>query len=532
MGTYKLLLQFLFLLSFLCGIFCEPISDYVNRPRGVSPERASLYQERSEFECLDGSKSIPWEQVNDDYCDCPDGTDEPGTSACPNSQFHCRNIGYRPVNIPSSRVNDFICDCCDGSDEWANPTVQCPNVCDAQGAKAREEARQARMIQETGYTKRVELAKEGSKSLEDKKAEVEKQKKEQEELEPLKSQAEEKKNTAEQREREAVDKHEQAWNELKEERLNERAQELFLQMDFDKDTKFTLEEFKKFKNQFIPPVKEEEPESAEAEGLFKEVFGDLPELDFSAFRDAYNKIKGYVREWKMESEKTAKDAENQSLDESTTPAPPQEVEESVGDEDGKEPEEEEPEDHTDASHEQQQHDEDEVPKPPYDEVTQNVINEANSARQEYNDISRKIADLESNIRSSEQFLEFEYGEDHAWAPYKGQCAELTTTQYTYKLCLFDRSTQKDRNGYSEVNLGYWSGWTGPENNKYASQKYDKGQSCWNGPERSTHVTVQCGEELQLVETSEPSKCEYHFLLKSPAACQNPAESDRNEHSEL
>jgi protein kinase C substrate 80K-H len=28
--------------------------------------------------CKDGSKSFPREQLNDNFCDCADGTDEPG----------------------------------------------------------------------------------------------------------------------------------------------------------------------------------------------------------------------------------------------------------------------------------------------------------------------------------------------------------------------------------------------------------------------------------------------------------------------
>lgn len=44
-----------------------------------------FYRERKSFLCIDGSKIIPFEQVNDDYCDCEDGSDEPGetlTSVC------------------------------------------------------------------------------------------------------------------------------------------------------------------------------------------------------------------------------------------------------------------------------------------------------------------------------------------------------------------------------------------------------------------------------------------------------------------
>lgn len=46
---------------------------------GVSPQLASQYVETAgQWTCLDGSKKISWKDVNDDYCDCPDGSDEPG----------------------------------------------------------------------------------------------------------------------------------------------------------------------------------------------------------------------------------------------------------------------------------------------------------------------------------------------------------------------------------------------------------------------------------------------------------------------
>lgn len=36
------------------------------------------YFEGSKFWCKDGSKQIPKERLNDNFCDCEDGTDEPG----------------------------------------------------------------------------------------------------------------------------------------------------------------------------------------------------------------------------------------------------------------------------------------------------------------------------------------------------------------------------------------------------------------------------------------------------------------------
>ncbi|XP_075083053.1 glucosidase 2 subunit beta-like isoform X5 [Nicotiana tabacum] len=78
------------------------------------------------IKCKDGSNSFTKDRLNDDFCDCLDGTDEP--AACPAGKFYCRNVGSTPKFLFSSRVNDNICDCCDGSDEY-DSTVNCPNTC-------------------------------------------------------------------------------------------------------------------------------------------------------------------------------------------------------------------------------------------------------------------------------------------------------------------------------------------------------------------------------------------------------------------
>lgn len=97
------------------------------------------------FICHPSGVKISINFINDDYCDCPDGSDETQTNACPEASFECHHR-FKIVRLPSSRVNDGICDCCDGSDEdesfkspiKLNESIQkkigiylspCPNVC-------------------------------------------------------------------------------------------------------------------------------------------------------------------------------------------------------------------------------------------------------------------------------------------------------------------------------------------------------------------------------------------------------------------
>ncbi|CAE7838867.1 Prkcsh [Symbiodinium sp. CCMP2592] len=84
------------------------------------------------------ASELPATAVNDDFCDCEDGSDEPGTAACagrPGADdrwFYCPNSAGTPRYVYSSRVGDGICDCCDGSDEWQLPGT-CQDLCEEQG---------------------------------------------------------------------------------------------------------------------------------------------------------------------------------------------------------------------------------------------------------------------------------------------------------------------------------------------------------------------------------------------------------------
>lgn len=83
-----------------------------------------------------------------------------------------------------------------------------------EGKKAREEAQQKLIIQEEGYSKRLELSKIGVKLLDEKRSELDKLKLEMQQLEPLKLNAEVKKTEMEKEESEAKEKHENAWQSL------------------------------------------------------------------------------------------------------------------------------------------------------------------------------------------------------------------------------------------------------------------------------------------------------------------------------
>ena len=86
------------------------------------------------FACKDNSNM--YAILNDDYCDCADGLDEPLSNACSHilvakHRFNCGG-SEQGTYIYVSRVNDGVCDCRNGADEW----LKDPDYCAKQVSRA------------------------------------------------------------------------------------------------------------------------------------------------------------------------------------------------------------------------------------------------------------------------------------------------------------------------------------------------------------------------------------------------------------
>lgn len=229
-------------------IICESWTSEVLRPRGVSLSRAPLYDPSKDFTCFDGSLKIPFTQVNDDYCDCTDGSDEPGTSACPNGIFHCTNAGHKALNIASSRVNDGVCDCCDATDEYASG-MKCVNNCNDLGKTAREEAQRRAELLKVGKQLRAQLSEKGIQmkhEMKEKLVEIQKRKSEaekvQKEKEQIKKQIEDLENNALRKYREIEEEEKRIKAEAEAASNKEEATETFNRFDSNQDGKVDIAE--------------------------------------------------------------------------------------------------------------------------------------------------------------------------------------------------------------------------------------------------------------------------------------------------
>ncbi|XP_010775749.1 glucosidase 2 subunit beta isoform X2 [Notothenia coriiceps] len=508
----------------------------VQRPRGVPLSKRQFYEEGKPFTCLDGSRTIPFDRVNDDYCDCKDGSDEPGTAACPNGSFHCTNAGFRPGFIPSSRINDGICDCCDTTDEY-NSGAACQNTCRELGRKERESLQKMAEITKEGFLLKQQLVQEAKRGLEEKKAKQADIQIGKKDLEAMVEALRTVKETAEQPEKEAKERHLKAWEEQKAviqmEKDKAKMAEVLSELDDDADGSVSVAEL--LSHSELDPDSDGSFTEAEAQGLL----GGVDKVDSVAFESVWNNIKDkYTSEANTETPAEVETPGEEIKEPPSDNDSEQYPEEDIPEEEEEDDEEDEEEDQDDGDYKQsppptqtpdKKEDDDEGTMPPFDQETQNLIDAAQKARDAFDESERALREVDDQVKNLEKEISFDFGPNAEFAYLYSQCYELSTSEYIYRLCPFNRMSQKPKFGGSETNLGSWGHWAGPEDNIYSLMKYEHGTGCWQGPNRSTTIKLTCGKETVVTSVSEPSRCEYLMEFISPAICQEPPSLDAALH---
>ncbi|XP_063674106.1 glucosidase 2 subunit beta-like isoform X1 [Bolinopsis microptera] len=512
-------------------------------PRGADPKKANLYT-GSQFHCGDGSQSFPMEYVNDDYCDCNDGSDEPGTAACSNGSFYCVNKHFKGQLISSSRVDDGICDCCDGSDEMGG---QCSNNCKELGTHTAEAAKKIRREQAIGFQTRLAYVTDGktAKARRDQDISVfateeETLRAELEERQAYKEQVEGPAKEAKETAKAALEKVEAEKREAGKEK-NRAAAELELgRIDKDNNGEISADElldYGKSEDSLLPY--EEVAEMVEGGEIETATIVDMIQTQIQNKREEQER---FDAEEKKKEEKRAKKPRLRDI--VPTPAPDENSDEELWGEDGKIIEKapldefdvdlDDLGDSEDDYEEMEDEEEDESQDPApirntveYDPETQKLIEVFNEAESLYNEAKSRHDGAKRQLEDVQKLSNLDFGSDEEFFVLKGQCFELRDDQYKYKLCPFDRS---DQDG---TNIGKWDSWEkGADGvNKYNVMMYTKGNSCWQGPQRSTRVDVVCGPENQIMSASEPAKCEYAYVFATPAACTKVQDEDEI-HDEL
>lgn len=512
------------------------------------------------FTCLSNpSHSIPFSQINDDYCDCPDGSDEPGTAACsylshlsPQAQppadptlnttlalpgFYCKNKGHIAAYIRFESVNDGRCDydiCCDGSDEWqAVGGISCPDRCKQIGA----DWKKADDIRQKSVGKATKKKKELQTSADRLRLEVEHKIADLEikihGCQRVLTEAEASLKEIENKEKYRVVRPGTSPNGGKLSILlgvaKQRVDELRIML-----VKTTTQ-----RDAMVVRVNE-------------------LESILSTFKDEHNPnfndegVKRAVRAWEDYAARDTDDAwdevEDRDLDEVSK-------EDSV-DSGVHWAEFETAEDPSEADVKALYQFTSYLPPSVREYIDSGLITlrqllvengiladtssgagsvgeskAVTDAKKVVADAERDVNNARNDQKSQKEDLEKDYGPEGIFRALKDVCVSKDSGEYTYELCFLNRVLQKPKKGGGDVNMGNFNRFEtevvdeevavdgkGLGKGERIVMVYEGGQHCWNGPNRSTRVVLACAEEGEVWKVSESEKCVYRVEVGTPAVC--------------
>lgn len=508
---------------------------------------------------------LPPSRLNDDYCDCQDGTDETRTSACPNGTFTCTNAGHRSTKIPSSRVHDGYCDCCDGSDE---PHGICTDTCATLHKAAIADAERRAAHVRRGLTRRAEYVTEAARRAEDDKKKLNDLQAQLDRITNAMSRADSKLEQLRTREKWIVKEDPTP--------IATAASEEITPSSDPTPTSIVL------------PTPDEE--TADGDGLDEDfnyaanAVGEPQQVDHpepsdgspsaAAPAEKVVETKGTDEGEDVGSTEGNNDGEHGTTSDETPPGDEALDEKGI---DHSAPDPEQEDDPEDTYHEEDDDDAD-VPSshqsapPPSDdsevdaadvnvdaicasldgETSGNAVVRRmrflrNMAMARMHKLSPKLfpvpsgsalADLPACIREAENVkwqlqskktdIEGElsklrkkdssdFGADGALRQLDGRCIKSKILQYEFEHCPFDLVRQYEH-GSAIATLGRFSKM---ETDASGGQimVYRDGDHCWNGPVRRIKVHLLCGDREEIESVDEPNRCSYAMKFRTPAVCE-------------
>ncbi|KAJ0167817.1 Glucosidase 2 subunit beta [Colletotrichum tanaceti] len=537
--------------TFLCA--AAPVSA-TSSLRGVGPEFAKFFEAKETFSCISHPEvKLSIKQVNDNSCDCPDGSDEPGTAACayldPLSPpqpfagsltgttnttnalpgFWCANGGHIGAYVPFTFVNDGHCDydvCCDGTEEYSGVGgVKCENKCAEIGKEYRRiEAARTEAIDKAAK-RRNTMAKESRELRRRVEAKVSTLKDEVKGLETRKDELEQKLHEIERSEKGKVVKGEGSGGKL--------GTLLSLAKTRVTELRDTLEDVVAHRDELQIKVKE-------LEGIL------------SRFKEEYNPnfndegVKRAVKGWEDYAANLANEALPDGLEADIKEVLVEDSETSGIN--WKEFEEDEVSD-TDILYNFEAYLPDAVREFVHGKLLslrvwmiENGLIADNgkpgvesrlvkAAREAFNSADGDLLDKKRQLETEEKDLEKDYGMDDIFRVLKNKCVSTELGEYEYELCWMDKTNQKSKKGGGSTNMGNFvridkemaddeERIDGKSLGKGLRMvlRYENGQGCWNGPQRRTDVWLACSETEELWKVSESEKCVYKMEVGTPAAC--------------
>ncbi|KAF4637779.1 hypothetical protein G7Y89_g298 [Cudoniella acicularis] len=521
-----------------------PTSRNGSPPRPV--DVAKFYKSADSFTCISNpSITLATSQINDDYCDCPDGSDEPGTAACTylselsppqpiagggagvqNSTlalpgFYCKNKGHIPGYIPFMYVNDGVCDyeiCCDGSDEWEGVGgTKCEDKCKEIGKEWKKLDDIRQKSARNALKKKDQLIKEAQELRAGLETSISKLEAEIKEKEVRSAELKKAFEDIERRERGRVVK------------------------SAGKGSKVTV--LAGLAKQRVEELRETLVGVVAKRDALKEKVKQL-EAILSTFKEEYNPnfndegVKRAVKAWedyaanKVDSDDSAEERDIEEILKPDTEA------EGIN---WAEWETEGEESDVDALYKFEEY----LPAPIRSWVHQKItdlrimliengilaentnsggeskaVSDARSAFQNAND---DLGIKQTSLSDLQNDLNKDYGPNDIFRALKHTCISKDSGEYEYELCWMDKTAQKSKKGGGNTGMGNFvrfdkmvvdeeigADGKGLGQGERLVMMYENGQHCWNGPNRQTTVVLGCAEKDEVWKIVEQEKLQVRF----------------------